>query len=305
MTWHRPAAAEGSHVSKVARILEGAERAALHNELRRLLDVGAVPASEWRVADLAAAELALQDPSVLADKLGSRFGPRLTRRGDGAATQFEASETSGTWCMVAAKKMLPRLLEVAFGAGIGPDDPEVFIMGGLLSHEAWIRDRELLQLALRFGASHTTRLQPVPHSNHWRPQPAQFLLAEVADKHARHAPGSLPSIAALMDLMVAGARVEPLEHKGANSRRGAQAWRYQGAVEALTAISSNLAESGKAEPHLIEWLGEELDLRCGSGSRGLATEFAMRLRLAELAESRTDAAPEITKPPARRARMGV
>jgi hypothetical protein len=288
-------------VSELARTLEGAERAALHNALHRLLNIGDVPAAQWRAADLAAAEVARRDPSVLADKLGTKFGPRVTRRGDGATIQFEASQTSGTWCMVAAKRALPCLLEVAFGAGISPDAPEVFIMGGLLSHEACVRDRDTLQLALRFGASHSLRLQPVPHSNHWRPQPAQFLLDEVADMHARHAPDSLPAVVALMDLMVAGARVEPPAHKKANS------YRYQGVVEAMAAISSALVETGEAEPHLIEWLGEELDTRCGSGSRGLATEFAMRLRLAELAGSRAGsyATPEVTRPPARRARMGV
>ena len=151
------------------QVFFGDERAQMHEELRRYLD----NVTDWYDADAYAADLARKDPSLLTDHLDSRYGPQVVVRSPDFDTPSKPLNTAGTWCMFAAARELPKTLEVALSAGVGPDDPDVFLQGGLLSYRVWSLRHHLLAIALKYKANPDVQIQPQPGSQVWPGAPGQ------------------------------------------------------------------------------------------------------------------------------------
>ena len=157
---------------------EGAERARKHAALHVFMDLGGCEQSTLDDADVTAAGLARKDPTLLMDRLGSEFGPKLDLPSDGLTS------TSGTWCMFAAKRRYPLVLGVARDAGISMDDPKAFLSGGLLSYEAWYQSQTLIDLALSLGASPDARVHRNVHGTHTSRPVVEALWMDLDASHA-------------------------------------------------------------------------------------------------------------------------
>jgi len=156
-------------------------------------------------ADVRAAELARKDPSLLTDHLDSRYGPQVVVQSPDTATSGRRLPTSGTWCMFAAELEFPLLMEVALQAGIGPDDSDVFLQGGLLSYRRWSLRHDLLELALKYKAHPDVQIQPKGNWNVWPGTPGQVSLRNAVLNRARD--DAVKHLQCLKMLLEGGARV--------------------------------------------------------------------------------------------------
>lgn len=159
---------------QLPKILTGAAREDAHEALHRLLDGNEEFSHED--ADARAAGLARKDPSLLADHLDSRFGSQVVVLSQDHDVPARRLPTSGTWCMFAAAREFPRLMEVALQAGVGPDDSDVFLQGGLLSYRRWSLRHDLLAMALKYKAAPDVQIQPKENWNVWPGTPGQVSL---------------------------------------------------------------------------------------------------------------------------------
>jgi hypothetical protein len=174
---------------KLPHILAGAAREDAHEALHRLLDGNQELSHEE--ADARAADLARKDPSLLTEHLDSRYGPQVVVRSPDCDAPGRSLPTSGTWCMFAAEREFPRLMEVALQAGAGPDDSDVFLQGGLLSYRRWSLRHDLLELALKYKADPDVQIQPKGNWNVWPGTPGQVSLRNAvlngaSDDAAKH-----------------------------------------------------------------------------------------------------------------------
>ena len=135
---------------------EGAERVAMHLDLKRHFDMGVTSFGNLLQADGMAADLLRADPTLATDRLSLVFGSRIER---GDLVGPAVAKTAGTWCMFAAAGHFKQVLGVAHAAGISMDDPKVFLNGGLLSYRRWFMDPPMVQLAFSLGASHDVFVQ--------------------------------------------------------------------------------------------------------------------------------------------------
>lgn len=68
------------------------------------------------------------------------------------------------------------LMEVALQAGIGPDDSDVFLQGGLLSYRRWSLRYGLLRVALKYKAAPDVQIRPTGEWSVWPGTPGQVSL---------------------------------------------------------------------------------------------------------------------------------
>lgn len=163
------------------QVYTGAKRAQMHEELSRYLCGVFGPGDDKQraAADAFAADLARKDPSLLVDHLDSMYGLPVTVRSRDSSTPAKKLGTPGTWCMFAAERRFQQVLEVALRAGVQPDDPDVFLVGGLLSYQEVFRDQSLLALALQYKANPDVQVQPVGDSLTWPGTPGQVLMTNL------------------------------------------------------------------------------------------------------------------------------
>lgn len=163
-------------------IFVGAERAQMHAELSGYLCrvYGPGDAKHRATADAYAADLARDDPSLLVDHLDATYGVPVSVRCRDTSVRAKKLNTPGTWCMYAAERGFHKVLDVALRAGVRPDDPDVFLLGGLLSYQEVFRDPSLLTLALQYKANPDVPVQPLGDRSTRLGTPGQLLLTNLA-----------------------------------------------------------------------------------------------------------------------------
>ena len=162
-------------------VFVGTERAQMHEDLSHYLCGVFGPGDDKQrgAADAHAADLAGEAPSLLVDHLDAMYGFPVTVRSGDSSAPHKKLNTPGTWCMYAAERRFHKVLEVALRAGVRADDPDVFLVGGLLSYQEVFRDPSLLTLALQYKANPDVQVQPVGDRPTWPGTPGQVPLTNL------------------------------------------------------------------------------------------------------------------------------
>lgn len=186
-------------------VFEGIDREARHRMLADLIQPRfSLGTREHRDADIATVKLAMSDPSLMTEHLSSDFGVQVYRYQRGG--QYEPTGTAGTWLMMAASKGMIRTVRCMLEMGVHPDDPEVFMSGGLLSNPTWAHVTDGLELATQFGANPDVQIQPTVDGR-WAGTPAQVQVRLLGTKSVEPA-GPLRRLRLLLE---AGAKCTTLD----------------------------------------------------------------------------------------------
>lgn len=242
-------------MTTLKRVLTDGDRSYMHEELCRYLLSGTYKDGD---GEGMAADLVREDPSLLTDSLvGAKFGPpvRITPKDGGRP---RALGTSGNWCMVAAQRKLPVLLEVALRAGVSPDDPDVFLQGGLLSYRSWSQELHLLELALKYGAQTDVDIQPAAGSRVWAGAPAQVAFRNALVNSRNEA--ALIHLRTVHRLLSAGTKmVGYVRVDGPTESYPSAAWELADA----TWWREDVAQQAVAIVPLFRSAGVDIDISCG------------------------------------------
>lgn len=140
--------------------------------------------------------------------------------------------------MFAAAMPFPHTLAAAFKAGVNPDEPDVFMNGGLLSYRHWFKTPALLELALKYGANPDVEVQHAPNKD--TGSPGQVLRSSLQTARYGKESERLSDIQAIATLLRAGARrighVDDESRPGTLTHHASAAWLLAAASERTTAV---------------------------------------------------------------------